>query len=591
MNATNKIADLWAAAARKALRGKAIETLRKTTDDGLSRGPLFDANDNPKCEGTPGQYPFTRAGSQKRNAHQPWDICQTIFAQTTKTANEHILQELEGGANSVLLHQDVPIKTSDDLAHILRGVDGALAGIHLDPSGPVRAKILAEYWQQSKADTQTIRGNFHLSFVRKQTDQTPTTDNAITDIAKWASKNAPNVRAISLCPDLMHEAGASAALELAWMASEAVHTMRILLEAGLSPNQAAGQMSAVFSVDADLHFGISKLRAARRIWARVMNACGVDTAHCALPIFAQTSRRMLTRYDPWVNILRASTSAFAAVLGGAEHICVAPFTHALGGSSNLSRRLARNTQMVLLSECEAARVIDPAGGSHTHEANTDQLAEKAWEYFQNIEAKGGLLAAMQSGWIAQILAQQIQTRKQQIRTRKHSIVGSSTFANLDETPPQFTPYLAAKPANTLFSPLRDAAEFEALRDAANAQSVRPAVFLASLGTAIQSAPRTGFARSALAAGGISHAGGSTWSNTDDMFADYDKLDTPLVLLCGADDAYEQSAQELAIRFKQAGAREVWIAGAGPIALDGQIHMGCDLISILSHMHTILGINK
>lgn len=578
---------IWQEAVTKALGGRSEQVLTSKTLDALVRGPLMTLGENPKNSGAAGQFPFTRGTSLQCDKLLPWSICCEVLVSDEDQANKFVLEELSGGASAVQLqfsHSDLELKA------VLRGVDLNIATVSLTPDsdGGHYAKEFVSLLSQENVDLAKTSGNLGLSPIGFGV-----AGDVICDLANWAIDNAPDIRSLSVCANLVHEAGGTEALELAWLCAETAENMRILLAAGIKPDAAAKQMQAIISMDADLHLGIAKLRAARRVWAETVTAFGVSHHVAGLQIHARSSLRMFSRYDPWVNILRTSTAALAAVIGGAQEILLVPFTHRLGQPDEMARRLARNTQIVLMEECSAARVLDPAGGSYAHEQMSDQLADKAWQYFQQIEAQGGLTAVIDNGWLHKTIQLMRKTRKQLISRRKISIIGVSQYANLHEDAPKTADCKPSKPpANQAgLDQFYDAEEFEQLRD--QAKSVPGKVFLASLGKLSQSAARVGFVRNLLAAGGLETTEARQWEKQTAMLADFSSDVTPIVVVCGTDKQYSEIAEPLAEQFKAKGAKQVWIAGGSgvPEGFTGRMAMGDDVITILQVILQPLGVSK
>jgi len=592
----------WEQAALANLRGKPLHSLDQQTLDGLLRPPLGTLADNPQIEGLPGQFPFTRGATIRADPNLPWQICQPVMVPDPHLANQHILQELTGGASGVQLRlcpdgsDGIAVPDLAALQQVLAGIDLEIASLGIDPSPDSAnfAKLLVDHWQQSGVDIS--KTNTHFGFSPASIAiRTNTQANypAAIEFCQWVIEHAPQSRTFCMSADLIHNAGATEVLELAWICAETVQTMQQLLANNLTPDQAASQIYASIAMDTRLHEGIAKLRAARRLIARVLEVFEVSEAARCLFIHAVSSQRSLSKTDPWVNSLRTSSGCFAAVLGGAQMISVTTFTARLGHPRQMARRLARNTQLVLAEECAAARVVDPAGGSHAHEQMTDQLARAAWSCFQDIEAQGGLLAVAENGWLEQTLSAQRNHRVQQIRTRKLALIGVSEYVNFDVELPQVLEISAPVPAANSLAPLYDAAEFETLAERCQKMPTRPQVFLASIGPVSTSAARTGFARHLLAAGGIASNGGGQWENADDMLCEFRAAGTPLVILCGSDALYQEHADEMATQLKEAGAAQVWIAG-GPVLkdnshFDGRIALGCDAAATLTSFLDCLGV--
>src|SRR5215218_2347470 len=224
--------------------------------------------------------------------------------------------------------------------------------------------------------------------------------------------------------------------------------------------------SSRYGASADQFTTIAALRAARRLWDRVGEVSGAAPDLRAQRQHAVTSSVMTTKHDPWVNLLRTTVACFAAGVGGADVVTVQPFDAALGLPDAFSRRIARNTQNLLVEEGHLARVLDPAGGSWYVESLTDSLARAAWDWFTEIERAGGLAAALDSGLVGDRIAAAWDDRAERLAHRTDALTGVSGFPNLTEKLPEREPAAALLPSGGL-PRVRAAQEFEALRDAAD----------------------------------------------------------------------------------------------------------------------------
>ena len=235
------------------------------------------------------------------------------------------------------------------------------------------------------------------------------------------------------------------------------------------------------------------MRAARRLWARVLELSGVPADRRGLRLHAVTSRPMLSSYDPWVNMLRTCVAAFSAGVGGADAVTVLPFDAPVGLPDAFARRIARNTSSLLIDESHVARVDDPAAGAYAVERLTDDLARAGWAELDRIEAAGGVAAALADGSLRGRVADVVAERDRQVATRRMPLTGLTEFPDLAQAPLERTPY----PEGAL--PVRPYGHaFEALRDAAPEQQV----YLATMGTIAAHTARATFASNLLAAGGI-----------------------------------------------------------------------------------------
>ncbi len=392
----------------------------------------------------------------------------------------------------------------------------------------------------------------------------------------------------------MRDAGGSDAQQLGFSLAAGVAYLRALVDGGLDVATAARLLEFRYSVSVQQLPTIALLRAARRTWARVLDASGTTEVpqrqHAVLP------EALLTRRDPWVNMLRGTVAAFSAGVGGADAVTVPPFDAAVGAPQAFSRRIARNTQVLLMEESHVAKVVDPAGGSYAVEKLTDDLARAAWDFFQQVERQGGAVAALDGGFVADAVATVRAQRERDVATRATPITGVSEFADLDERPLDREP-LPHHPRVGL--PLhRPSAPYEALRDRADAHAARdgarPTAFLATLGPLPAHAARAGFARNLLRAGGIDAVEAGATHGVDDVLAAYDASATPVAVLCSTDALYAERAAETVAALRSAGARLVLLAGrphrgrAGdPTTPDGHLFAGCDALAVLESVHRTL----
>ncbi|WP_284178239.1 methylmalonyl-CoA mutase family protein [Rhabdaerophilum sp. SD176] len=405
-----------------------------------------------------------------------------------------------------------------------------------------------------------------------------------------------------------HEAGATEAQELALLAAQGVTYLRALEEANVPLEEASNWLSFTLAVDDDFFLGIAKLRALRLLWARIEEASGLSPAPVA--IHAETAWRMLTRHDVHVNLLRNTIAAFAAGIGGADSIEVLPFTAPLGLADAAARRLARNTSLILLDESSLARMLDPAAGAGSIEAMTDALAEKAWSLFGVLEGQAGnrlrgMPAALENGFVAEMLRDARDARLRLLATRRQPLTGVSEFPDLTETPPavlaEARPHAA--PEGALPS-LRLAEPFEHLRDRAIrlGHGKPPRVFLANLGRVADFTARATFAKSffevagieGLGNGGFADAGGKT--DLAALLAAFRASGAAFACLASSDEVYrspsdageDSLAVAAAKALHAAGARQVWLAGRpGPdeaayraAGISGFSYVGCDVLASL-----------
>jgi methylmalonyl-CoA mutase len=396
---------------------------------------------------------------------------------------------------------------------------------------------------------------------------------------------------------IIHNAGGSEAQELAFALACAVSYLRALEASGMTLEATRDAVYFRLSADADQFLTMAKFRALRKLWARVEAACGL--APKPVVVAAETAWRMMTQRDPYSNVLRTSIAVAAAGLGGADSISVLPHTAALGLPDGFARRVARNTQLVLLDESNLARVADPAAGSGALEAITQQLCAAAWSLFQEIEKAGGVWAALESGMIQQKAAMVRAERQKAIARRTDILTGTNEFPNIHEAAPavlHVMPVTPAKdsevaPTSAPLKSMRIAEPFERLRDASDEFLVRcgarPKIFLATLGKAADFTLRATFARNFFEAGGIEAV--SSENDVVPLDRAFKASGAVLACLCGADKTYESEAAAAAAALKAAGARHIYLSGR-PGEREAQyrdagvqtfIYAGCDALDVLT----------
>jgi methylmalonyl-CoA mutase len=609
----------WRALAEKALAGAPWDRLIKRTADDLRIQPLYRETDFAAAAepfGAPGQAPFVRGAQATLDPFEPWRIRQIVANPDPAGANAEALAELVGGATSIEFVVDptgvegVALRDRNDVARALDGVFVNLAPIALDAGedGLEVAELLAAYLKDAGAAAAPPSFNVDPIGALMRTGRMAKGEiAAAAAFARAWPDHFSTARYVRADARPVHEAGGSEAQEIATALSAGVAYLRALTEAGLSLATANSAIAFTLAVGPDVLVEAAKLRALRLAWARVMEAAGAGPADRAAHVTATTSRRMMTRRDPWTNILRTTAATFAAVVGGAEAIGVRPMTDALGPSSDFSRRIARNTQIILMEECRLGHVIDPAGGSWFVEAMTKDLAQTAWAEFQGLEAQGGIVATLESGaLVAEI--EIIRTRRAKaFATRRETITGVTDFPQIDERGP---PLGAAQPRRSELAvrkerptiakplaPIRWAAPFEALRDRADAAPQRPTVFFANLGPLAEFSPRANFAQNLFAAGGVAaHGADAPYADHAAMAAAFKASGLAVAVLTGSDTRYAVESLDAAAALKAAGC--AWLIHAGKPAdeqavrakgFDQFIYAGQDATEALATLHAALGV--
>ncbi|MEU7742549.1 methylmalonyl-CoA mutase subunit beta [Nonomuraea sp. NPDC049158] len=551
--------DDWRALALEVLRktgveaGSPEEALSSITYDGVTLAPLYDAADLPK----------TLRKGVARDAG--WDVRQRHAVADA----EAVLADLEHGVTSLWLVLGAGAIPVGRLADLLREVLLDLAPIVLEAGPEVREAAETLFGLAAERGVSPT-GNLGASIGTAGRDTT-------AELAARCAADFPGMRAVLLDATPYHDAGGSDADELGCSIALGVEHLRALTDAGLTAEQAFGQLEFRYAVTDDQFAAIAKLRAARTLWARVAEVCGA--ADGGQRQHAVTSSAMMTARDPWVNLLRTTIACFAAGVGGADAVTVQPFDACLGVPDAFARRMARNTQALLLEEAGAGRVADPAAGSWYVERRTADLADRAWAWFQEIEAAGGITAA--SGLVAERIAETRDRRADDIAHRRFPITGVSEFPHLDEKPVRRSPGDEGALAEEGLPRIRYAREFEELRDLADAQPERPVVFLATFGPVAAHTARAAFAANLFQAGGLATQTAGPGTDPDQIATAFAVSGSDVACLCSSDKMYGLHAEAVAAALRRAGARKIWLAGKGSYeGVDDCLYAGCDALAVL-----------
>jgi methylmalonyl-CoA mutase len=540
----------------------------------------------------------------------PWSVMQRVDHPDPAAANAQALHDLENGATGLsVIFAGATGAYRYGLAASEVAIARALEGIHLDaialdldlgPHMQEAGRALAGLVERRGVAPAATDIRFGFDPIGAAavggasplpwSDLVPIFVTAISHLAAQGFRGpfaAVDGRAI-------HNAGGSEAQELAYALAVAVAYLRALEAGGIALDAARGMIYFRLAADVDQFLTMAKFRALRMLWARVEEACKLAPAPPL--VTAETAWRMMTKRDPYVNMLRATIAVVAAGLGGADAITVLPFTMALGLPEPFARRIARNTQLVLLEESNLARVTDPAAGAGGVEDMTEQLCRATWTQFQEIERAGGAWAALEQGMIQKKVAAVRAERQAAVARRKDAFTGTSDFPDLAETPVSVLDVapVTPPPSTSAFEPLpcvRLAEPFEALRDASDRTlartGARPKIFLANLGGAADFTARATFAKNFFAAGGIEAIGNDGLATRDAMIEAFKASGAKLACLCSSDEVYAREAPAATQALRRAGAL-VWLAGR-PGALESEltqagvsafVFAGCDALAAL-----------
>ncbi len=578
--------ETWLALVDKTLKGADRATLTTLLADGIEVLPLYAGEDAATAQRPPISPP---------DPLRPWEVRTLVAHPDPARANAQALADLEGGAASILLRLDPAgrrgLADVSALARVLEGVHTDLAPVALDAGA--RGVEAAEALSAAAGRGPSAPLAFHMDPLGAAALGELGADAAAHALAEAACTGVrlhaahPAATLMRAAGDLVHEAGGTEAQELGFAAACGLAYARALADAGLPVEDAFAGVVLGLAADPRLFVTAAKLRAARLIWGKLALAHGAEPL---TRIEARGARRTLSRLDPWTNLLRLTSAAVGAAVGGADALVLPPFTAPLteDGSatdSDFARRQARNTQLVLMEEAHLGRVADPAGGSGLVERLTDAFARAGWAELQRIEAAGGALAVLADGSFSADVAKARARLQRRVLTRRDGLIGVSEFPALAEAGVEVEP-LPGGPFAAVAGPLspqRLAEPYERLRARSATRTPPPRAWLAVLGPPAESAARTAWTRNLLAAGGIAAGAGQVDA--------YLAAETPIAVICGADARYVEEAVRAAEALRTAGARTVWLAGRpGALAerlkaagVDGALHAGEDAIAALGQI--------
>ncbi len=457
----------WKKEAESGLKGAPFEKkLFTSTYEGITLKPIYQSADTGELaqrNDRPGVAPYLRGTEPTGYLEKPWDVCQEIAVGTPEEWNATVRHDLTRGQTAVAVVPDRPTRLGIDPENAQPG-DVARCGLSLstvaDGVTAFEAIDLPEIPLLMYAGATAVPVTALMSAMLAKKGQLPSLLNGcigadplgelamegflpvpidtayehMAQLAAWAEKNAPRLRTVLVRGEIWQNAGGSAVQELAFALAAGAEYLRNLTAQGIGVDGAAAAMRFSFSVGSSFFMEIAKLRAARLLWSNIVEAFGGSEAARKMVVHARTSSYTKTVYDPYVNMIRDTAEAFAGVMGGVQSLHVSPFDETVRPADNFSRRVARNLQIMLQQECHFTVPVDPAGGSWYVESLTDQVAEKAWDLFREVEAKGGLRKALEEGFPQQGVGAVAKKKRESVETRRDVIVGTNMYPNLTEKP-------------------------------------------------------------------------------------------------------------------------------------------------------------
>jgi len=593
------------------------------TYEGIDLEPYYRQEDLENLtwltQNLPGEFPYVR--SNDRSANQ-WVIRQDIVEPDLTQANAQAKQSLERGAEGVgfvsrvedSVLKGVLIQSAADLAKVLDGIDLTQAHLFFDFGNrtPELVGWLKDYCADKGIDASAIKGSFDWDPVGElaragKGKSAESMATSIQETAKVVSASFPMMRLLRASAKSYHMGGANLVQDMAAVLSAGAFYWQSLLDGGMETAEIRKRVGFGFQVASPFFMEVGRLRAFRALWSEVALAFGASEEDCKADVHCETSLFNKTVFDPNVNMLRTTTEAMSAILGGCSSLNVQPYDIVFKNPDAFSYRIARNTQIILKGESYLDKFVDPTGGSYYVENITDKLATEALKKFQDFEAAGGIIAVLQKGDFQKEILELANTRKKNISSRKDAVLGTNQFPNAEE---KMLPKIQA-PATVEVTDIeaneiqveaivaeRGAAVFENMRIRTEKSGTTPRVFLWTTGNATMRKARATFAYSFFGCAGFEVQDNLGFNSVEEGMKAVKEYDPSIVVLCSSDDEYPQVAPDIFAALKDWKADAIRVVAGYPkdsidalkeAGADDFIHVKTNAVDALSSYQDKLGV--
>jgi methylmalonyl-CoA mutase len=556
--------ETWEAIIQKDLKGADYEKkLVWNTVDGIRVKPYYRSEDlegKEFLDPLPGDAPFVRGNKAGANE---WEIRQDIRLDNIEEANKKSLFVLQRGITSLgfICSPDLNkrlLKDQTDFTRLLRDIYFECISLNFvcGPNAPSLLAMLQQEVVSKKVDKEKVFGAIdfdplgYLTITGNWNKNEKDDFNNLNELLLSAGKHLPNYKVLGINGYFLHNAGATVVQELGYSLAMAAEYLAKLTSAGVSADAISSHMQFNLGVGSNYFMEIAKIRAARYLWAKLIGAYSPQNEESKkADIHSITSEWNQTIYDPYMNLLRATTESMAAVIGGTNSLTVRPYTFSYKHTTKFSGRLARNIQIILREEAYLGKVTDPGAGSYYIENLTSAIIDEAWKIVLGIEDAGGYLEALKKGIVQADIASTAQKREDLISTRKEVLLGTNQYPDPAESvSSEIVDFFAFPPLlseNTLVTPVpkyRGAIPFEKLRLAAEKHPKgRPKVFLLTYGDPVMRKARASFATNFFACGGYRIHSRTGYRSVEEGVEAAKEARADLVVLCSSDEEYAETA--------------------------------------------------
>ncbi|MFT3738429.1 MAG: methylmalonyl-CoA mutase small subunit [Breznakibacter sp.] len=575
------------------------------TNEGFNVRPFYRAEDleNLKyLDSLPGEFPFVRG----TRADNKWLIRQDICTGNAAEANAKALDLLTKGVDSIgfKFHTEEEI-TQNQIDTVLKNIISNETEVNFETKHGNKKllELVLENFKKNNRDLAKVQGSLNFDPLGKFTI-TGKTCTSIERMFEYAAevvaagKHLDSFKTLAVNGKYFGNAGSSIVQELAFSLSMGAEYLNRLTEKGLTINEVAGALKFNFGISGNYFMEIAKLRAARMLWATIVDQYKPTGREvCKMHIHSETSLWNKTIFDPNVNMLRTQTEAMSATLGGTNSLTVLPFDKTYKKSDVFSERVARNQQLLLKEESHFNKIVDPAAGSYYIENLTDNIAREAWTLFLDIETKGGYVAALQAGYIQQLVKKSADDRRKAVASRRENLLGTNQFPNFNEQMQlqiDFAQIDAQKADTTgaIVEPIalfRGAEEFEALRLATEKAAKRPKVFMLTYGNLAMRLARSQFSSNFFGCAGYQLIDNIGFATVEEGVEAAKAAKADVVVLCSSDDEYAEAAPKA---FEALGNAAIFVVAGAPACTDDLKAKGIQhFINVRSNvLETLKGFN-
>ncbi len=539
------------------------------THEGINVKPYYRAEDLSQIkwiDALPGKFPFHRGN--KIN-HNQWYIRQDIEVDDFIKANNKAIEIVSKGATSLgfIINGDKEL-TFNNVETLLSGIDLENIEINAQCGAQSRNFVLhfKKYIEIHKINIEKVRGSLAFDpfgYLTLHGNFCKSLEYSMDYCAELIrmTEQLHDFRVIAVKGLIFHNSGSTLVEELAFSLSEAVEYIQQLVARGISVTQTASKLKFQFAVGSNYFMEIAKIRAARGLWAVLLRSYGVERDEdLVMRIHSVASDWNKTVYDSYANLLRTTTEAMAAVLGGADSLTVKPFDFITASENPFSERIARNQQLILKHEAHFNEIADPAAGSYYIENLTQSIAEAAWSLFLEVDQKGGFFEAMKQGVIQDRIAESAARRDADIASRRETILGTNQYPDFAESIDHLIDEKVFHPQddrseNAMFKnlkPYRGAMAFEALRyktDLAAINKKRPVVFMFTYGNLAMRRARSQFSSNFFACAGFKTIDTNGFPDIDSGVKAAKDAGADIVVICSSDEEYALIAPEIYTKLK------------------------------------------